>query len=328
MRREGERQHLTATSQHRGRAIALRTIAALALLLFSGGCSIRTLAIDKLGDALANPGDVFAADDDPQLVGDALPFSLKLIESLLAERPQHRGLLLAATRGFTQYGYGWVQQGAAELEGSDAAAAAFQYDRARRLYRRARMYGLRGLNVAHHDFEQSLRSDPDATLRTVTRDDVPLLYWTAAAWALEIAQSKDRPDEVADLPLVERLIDRALELDESFEDGAIHGFLIAYEPNRAGAATDGYARSRQHFDRVVELTHERLAAPFVALAEAVDVPQQNRKEFETLLNRALAVDVDAEPKWRVENLLAQRRAAWLLQHADEMFLSGTGDSHE
>jgi predicted anti-sigma-YlaC factor YlaD len=307
---------------------AARPFALLALALLLHGCSLRTLAINKLGDALANPGDVFAADDDPELVGDALPFSLKLIESLLAESPEHRGLLLAAARGFTQYSYGWVEQGATELADSDPAASAFQMERARRLYLRARRYGLRGLGVAHRDFEQSLRSDRDATLRSLTRADVPLLYWTAAAWALGIAQSKDRPDEVADLPLVEAMIDRALQLDESYDSGAIHGFLISYEPNRAGAEGDGYARSRTHFDRSVELTKGQLASPFVALAEAVDVPQQNRKEFESLLGRALAIDVDAEPKWRVENKLAQRRASWLLQHADEMFLTDTGDSHE
>ena len=51
--------------------------------------------------------------------------------------------------------------------------------------------------------------------------------------------------------------------------GAIHGFLIAYEPARQGVAGDALARSRSHFDRQVALTHGQLASPFLALAETV-----------------------------------------------------------
>src|SRR6478672_11947187 len=79
-------------------------VAALCLLaaLASGGCSVKKFAINKLGDSLAGSGTTYAADDDPELIGQALPFSLKLVEGLLAESPQHRGLLLAAASGFTQ----------------------------------------------------------------------------------------------------------------------------------------------------------------------------------------------------------------------------------
>ena len=59
----------------------------------SGCTTIKHTAVDRLGDALAAGGTTFSADDDPQLIAAATPFSLKLMESLLAERPQHRGLL-------------------------------------------------------------------------------------------------------------------------------------------------------------------------------------------------------------------------------------------
>jgi hypothetical protein len=58
----------------------------------------------------------FATDDDPELIGDALPFALKLMEGLLDQVPQHRGLLFATSSGFTQYSYVWVQQPADEVE--------------------------------------------------------------------------------------------------------------------------------------------------------------------------------------------------------------------
>jgi hypothetical protein len=73
------------------------------------GCSIKKIAVNKLGDSLASGGTTFTSDDDPDLVGEALPFSLKLMESLLAESPQHRGLLLATCSGFTEYAFVYVQ---------------------------------------------------------------------------------------------------------------------------------------------------------------------------------------------------------------------------
>jgi predicted anti-sigma-YlaC factor YlaD len=295
-------------------------VAALLGSLFLTACSINQYAVNKLGDALSGSSTTFAADDDPELVAQAVPFSLKLIESLLAESPRHRGLLLAAASGFTQYGYAFVQQAADSLEDVDMGRAQVQRLRARRLYFRARDYGLRGLDVAHEGFSTRLRADARAAVRQATVADVPLLYWTAAAWGAGIALSKDRPEVVADQLLVEALVDRALELDEDFDAGAIHAFLISYEPARQGAAGDPFARSRTHFDRAVALSDTMLAGPFVSYVEAVSVARQDWREFDTMLQRALAIDADARPEWRLANLVAQRRARWLLAKRNDLFL--------
>jgi predicted anti-sigma-YlaC factor YlaD len=70
----------------------------------------------------------------------------------------------------------------------------------------------------------------------------------------------------------------------------------------------------------VALSLGQLAAPYVSLAETVSVQKQDRAEFQSLLNRALAVNPDAKPEWRLENLVAQRRARWLLARVDELFV--------
>jgi predicted anti-sigma-YlaC factor YlaD len=302
------------------RARSLLILALTGGVLASSGCSINRFAVNKLGDALAGSGTTFASDDDPELIAQAVPFSLKLIESLLASSPRHRGLLLAAASGFTQYSYAFVQQEADRLEDSDLTRAGESRDRARRLYQRARDYGLRGLEVRHPGFGERLRADPRVAVDAATTEDVPFLYWTAAAWGAAIAISKEDPEAVADQPQVQALIDRALVLDEAWEGGAIHGFLISYEQARVGGTGDPAARSRVHFDRAVSLTKGQLASPYVALAEAVTVTAQDRRGFDDLLARALAVDPDARPEWRLANLIAQRRARWLQARAGELFL--------
>lgn len=293
---------------------------ALATGLAACGCSIRRMAINKVGDALAGGGTSFAADDDPELVKAAAPFSLKLMESLLEQSPRHKGLLFATTSGFTQYAYAFVQQDADELEDKDQAAAAELRGRARRLYLRARGYGLRGLEVEHPGFQKALGSNPKKVLGTTRVKDVSLLYWTAVCWAAAISVSKDNPELIADMPKVEALIDRALELDESFDHGAIHTFLITYEMSRRGGEGEPAARARKHFERALELSGGQIAGPMVALAESVSVQRQDVTEFKSLLERALAINPDDKPEWRLTNLILQRRARWLLAHTEELFL--------
>lgn len=284
------------------------------------GCAVKRLAVNKLGNALAGSGTTFASDDDPELIRDAVPFSLKLMESLLAETPRHRGLLVAACSGFTQYAYAFVQEDADETERQDLARATALRSRARSMYARARNYCLQSLTLKRPAFEQGLRSDPRLALRTATKRDVAALYWTAASWGALIALSKDKPEVVADQPIVEALIDRALELDETFDQGAIHNFLITYEPARPGGKGDPAERSRQHFERATALSHGHDAGPLVTFAEATCLQEQDRQGFEDLLKRALAIDPDAAPERKLANLVMLRRARWLLSRADELFV--------
>jgi len=276
-----------------------KRLVSLMVLCALGGCAVRQQAVDRLGDAIAASGSVYASEDDPELVREAAPFSLKLIESLLQESPRHPGLLLAAARGFTQYAYAFVQQEADEAEDRDLERAAQLQARARGLYRRARDYGRRGLAEAP--------------------EDVGLVYWTAVSTAAYIALSKHDPEALADLPQVQDLIQRALMLDDAFDAGALHTFMVSFLMAQPAANGHAAKSARRHFARAMELSGGSSAA-LVALAEAVCVPQQRRAEFERLLQQALELDVDRAPGLRLSNLVAQRRARWLLSRTDRLFL--------
>ena len=297
---------------------------ALALILVvASGCSIRKMAINQLGNALSESGATFASDDDPELIKAAVPFSLKLIESLLAESPKHEGLLLAACSGFTQFSYAFVKQEADEKEETDLAASDAARARAKRLFLRARGYGLRGLEVRHSGFKAALKKSPRDAVAVASRRDVPLIFWTAAAWGAAISVAKDDSTLLSDQLIVEALLDRALALDDRFDNGAIHSLLISYEMVRRSATGDPAERARKHFERVIELTQGHLASPYVSLAEAVSLEKQDKAEFELLLKKALAIDPDAVRESRLVNHLAQHRARWLLNRVDDLFLSSS-----
>jgi len=295
--------------------------AATAVLLLTG-CSVQRLAVRAAAGALAGGADLYASDDDPELVREALPFGLKTIEGLLTRDPRNPGLLLAAASGFTQYSYAFIQQDADFVEATDLARATELRTRARRLYLRALGYGWRGLEADFPGLRARLQSDPgaaDQALAGLRKEHVPLLYWTAASWAAAIALAKDDGELSADLTTVEAMMRRALALDETWGQGVLHDFFLTYEGSRASVGGSA-ARAREHFTRAMAIAHNQRVAPLVNLAETVAVASQDRAEFESLLERALALDADAVPEQRLANLISQRRARWLLARADELFI--------
>jgi predicted anti-sigma-YlaC factor YlaD len=295
--------------------------AACLVLAVGSGCSLKRMAINQVGNALASGGTTFESDEDPDLVAAAIPFGLKMYESLLEETPKHTGLLLAAATGFTEYSYAFVDSRIDEAKEESLERADALRDRARKLYLRANRYGMRGLEVHHPGFGTALDDDADAALKKMTRRDVPLLYWTAASRGLAISLSKTSPEMIAELPLVETIVRRVAELDEGFNDGAVPEFLITLEAAHSGVKMEEQQKlMRQHFNRAIELSKGKRAGTYVSFAENACEPAQDKAEFQSLLEKALTVDADADPPNRLANLVAQRRARWLLQHIDELFL--------
>ena len=193
--------------------------------------------------------------------------------------------------------------------------------RALHLYLRARDYGLRALDIRHPGFAEAFHGEPEKVVQDLKKGDVPYAYWTAVSWAGAISMAKNNADLIADLPKVEALIDKALALDESFDNGAIHSFLIAYDMNRASGTGNPEENARKHFSRAVELSDGKQAGPYVTMAESVSLPKQDKKEFILFLERALAINADAKPEWRLANVIMQKKARWLLQRTDKLFVN-------
>ncbi len=298
-------------------------LVAVLLLAAGSGCSVRRFAVNQIGDAIASSPSVYENDEDIELVGGSLPFGLKLIEGLLQESPKHRGMLLTACQGFVLYSYGYVDYEAEVAAEQNVDRARELRVRARRLYLRAFRFGIRGLELSYEDFGDRLAVDPLAAVRVVSnkktkRKDVDFLYWTAAALGLAVSVSRNEAAMLARLPEVEALVDRAMQLDEAWDNGALHAFQVQLAGTKPGE-TD-YDAIKRHFERALQLSEGHNASLYLAYLEAVSIPQQNRAEFLSLVDKALAVDPDRQPDQRLVTLLAHRRARWLREHVDDLIL--------
>ena len=290
-----------------------------ALLL--AGCSVRQLAVRTVSKALVGDGaNVFASDDDPQLIAEALPFALKTFEALVQQDPENGDLLLTTCSSFTQYSYAFVELEAERLRPVDHRAARAERERAVALYLRARDYCLRALELRAAGTGEGLLRDTEGALEVFDRDDVPLLYWTAGAWGSAISTGRHRTELMVDLDVVRAILTRALELDPTFERGALHDAMVALEalPEAMGGS---YERARFHYRRAVELSAGQRAGSHLNWAWLVTIGRQDRADFERALEAALDIDPDeARPSDRLANTVNQDFARFLLSRRDELFL--------
>jgi predicted anti-sigma-YlaC factor YlaD len=298
----------------------IRGAVLVCLLALATGCAlVKRKAVGMVASTLASSGDVFTRDDDLELVGEAIPFGLKLYESLLDSAPKNKALLIATCSNFTQYGVAFLETEAAVLgEAAHHDEVAHLNQRALKLYLRAKGYCLRAMEVRFPGIGPKLLTDPVPALAQAGKKDVPLLYWMAASWGSAISLGVDKPDIVIDMPTVRALADRALALDETWGKGALHEMFVSLDslPEALGGSP---ARAREHFARAVELQKGLSPGPYVALATGVSVPAQDRAEFEKLLQAALAIDPEKDPSVRLVTLVQQRRAQALLDHIDTLF---------
>ena len=286
-------------------------------------CSINKMAMKAVSNALTARGspDVFTADSDPQLVGDALPFAIKMHESLLQANPEHQGLLRATGSLFVMYANAFVQRPAEQLPRSMYAERQAAMERAKKMYLRGLELLYRGLGLKPPAFSGAFgKSALAETLAGMKREDVPSLYWGAVAGVS--AFSLNPLDLNLGLRLQEflALAERAYELDAGFNSGALDDFFLLFYasvPESMGGDKD---RAETHYRRALEKSGGLLASPYVSYAQALSIPAQDYDTFKTCLEAALSIDPDAAPSSRLVNTILQRKARYLLDNAALYFI--------
>ena len=263
--------------------------------------------------------DIYGTEDDPELVRESMPSNLKTLELLIGQSPENPRLLLSAAQAFTVYAYAFILRDAETTVSRDLHEAKRLRGRARKLFTRAKRYALRALEARYPGFEKSFEDNAQKAVQQVGAEDVSFLYWTAAAFGGLASSAKDDPAVIIEIPKIGYLLDRALEIDESYDEGALHEMMIAYSISRPDAGSSAMEKAQHHFERALQLSGGKRASVYVSRAKAISVRNQDRDEFLTLLNTALSIDVDEIPSWRLSNILAQERAEWLKGRVDELF---------
>lgn len=245
--------------------------------------------------------------DDPAVVEAGSASYLLLLDALVRQEPDSAAFRQAAAGLNSAYAGAFVKdpQRAAAL--TDKAlnyateAACLEYEE---------LCGVRTLAV--DELRRRLAELDDA------EDDVPLLYTLGSAWAGWIQAHSEDFNAVADLPRVEAIMQRVIELDERYQNGAAHLYLgviaTAIPPALGGRPEKGKA----HFDKAIALSegHNLMAKVYYAKNYARGI--FDRELHDKLLQEVTAADPHW-PGWTLSNTLAQQEAETLLKSADEYF---------
>jgi len=298
------------------------TLAVAAIM--STACSINKMAMNAVSNALTAEGsaDVFTGDSDPQLVGDALPFTIKMYESLLAANPNHPGLLRTTGSLFVMYANGFVQKPAEQLPRAMYAERQAKMERAKKLYLRGLELLYRGLERKYPGFNGAFQQGKlPAILAKMKKDDVFSLYWAAAGGLSAFSLNPLDLNLGMRIPEFFALAERAYALDEGFNSGALDDFLLLYYASVPEFMGGDKAKAEVHYRRALEKSGGRLASPYVSYAQAVSIPAQDYDTFRICLNTALSIDPDADKSNRLVNIITQRKAQHLLDTAAFYFIN-------
>jgi predicted anti-sigma-YlaC factor YlaD len=296
---------------------------ALVLALAVGACSVEKLALKKVAGMLsgASSTDVFSSDNDPDLVGQALPFAVKLYESLLAALPSHAGLRLRTGSLYIMYANAFVETPAEMTPRREAAARDYLLARAKNLYLRGRDM----LFVALEKKNPSIRAQLTArryqeAMAPFGKADLDLLYWTALGWLAAFSVDPFDMTLGQTVPQTRAMIERIEALEPGYGRGSLDSFYVGYYGSLPVSLGGDAAKARAHFARAQALAGRSDTSALVALATTVCVKEQNAAEFKELLGRVLAFDPDSAPAARLVNILNQRKARWYLDHIEDFFV--------
>lgn len=294
------------------------------VLLSAPGCSLKKVAMKQVADMLTGKGSsaVFSGDDDPELVADALPFAIKMYESLSASAPNHRGLQLTTGSLYVMYANAFLHNPASMLPDEDLKQKESLLMRAKKLYLRGRDRLIKFLDLCYPGLSAVLSGGHFAkALDRVTLQDAPLLYWAGAGWMGAFAVDPFDMKLALSMPGAAALMERVRHLDPRFESGAIDSFYILYYGSMPAHMGGDFDKARSFFQRALQSADAGATGHLMALATTVSIKLQDAAEFSRLLKAVLAVDPDMFPLRKLELTLNRRKAKWLLEHIEDFFLS-------
>ncbi len=243
---------------------------------------------------------------DIALVRQGVPSYLLLIDGMVQANPGNQNLLLAGAQAYASY---------ASILGEDESSRSTQ------LIQKAKIQALKALEL-NPLFKGSLDKSIDLFQEKIAKTekgDVPLLFSVGSIWGTWIAQGPEPVEAMADLPKVEALMDRVLQLDPGYYYGGPHlfkGIILSARPVQYGG---DLKKADFHFQQAIGYSQSKFLMAQIYYAQYYAKQRLDRDLFVKTLNQVLSTPADIEPNLTLINTLAHEKAKRLLDQVEEFF---------
>ena len=279
----------------------------LLLLCLPMSCATsKTMTVGATASLLDDVAQSAYRQSDLKLIREGMPAYLMLIGGMVEAVPDNERLLITAAQAYASFASAFVQEEDREY--------------ARELYAKARNYALSALQQI--GFKNPVASEFDSfekTLQALGKKDVPYIFWAASCWGNWISLNQRSMEALAELPRVELMMKRVLELDEGFYYGGAHIFMGVLEASRPKIAGGDLNKAQNHFLKAIELGHGKFLMTFVYYADYYAKKKFDKALYVSTLETVLKTPADIMPDLTLLNTVAQARAKVMLNEADNYF---------
>ncbi len=289
-----------------GRFFKYNLLLLLLICLPMSCATSKTMTVGATASLLDDVARSAYRQSDLRLIREGMPAYLMLIGGMVEAVPDNERLLITAAQAYASFASAFVQEENQEY--------------ARELYAKARNYALSALrqigikNPVASDFDNF-----EKTLQALGKNDVPYIFWAASCWGNWISLNQRSMEALAELPRVELMMKRVLELDEGFYYGGAHIFMGVLEASRPKIAGGDLNKAQNHFLKAIELGKGKFLMSRVYYADYYARKAFDRKLFISTLQAVLDTPADIEPDLTLLNTVAHNKAQKLLDNVDEYF---------
>jgi hypothetical protein len=281
-------------------------VLALALALPAACFPNKKLTVGATALMLEDVARASSRQSDLRLIREGTPAFLMLLDGMVEAWPSNDRLLLAAAQSHASFASAFTDES--------------QKDYTRILYGKALGYALRALELRGVAQPRTAPFETfEARIAKLDKDDAPYLFWAAATWGNWISLNMDSIEAVSELPRVEWMMKRMLEIDEAFYYGGPHLFMGIWFASRPKIAGGNLDIARYHFERAIELGRGKFLMTQVYYAQYYAKKRFDKDLFTATLEAVLRTPVDVEPDLTLMNTVAQQKATVMLKEADDYF---------
>jgi len=266
----------------------------------------KKLTVGAAATLLEEVAKASSRQSDLRMLREGTPAYLMLIDGMIQALPDNDLLLLAGAQSYSSFASLFVEDQDKEY--------------ANVLYEKGRQYALRSLEArGFRDPPQRPFDDFKEGLTRLKKKDVPYIFWTATCWANWIRLNLDSVEAVSELPRVEWMMRRVLELDEGFYYGGPHLFMGIWFASRPKIAGGDLSKAQEHFLRALDLGQGKFLMAYVYYAKYYARNKMDKELFATTLQRVLEAPPDTSPELVLPNTVAKKEAKELLTRIGEYF---------